>query len=107
MQVLTQAASLEDATDVVREYIKFCEENIVPSEIVKMLSDNESWITKELKTTINEKKIQENSGNKMESKLIETKLNKQIRRQKECLSNRWGSSSRMVMPGKHRRVLKH
>lgn len=55
--VLTQPASLEDVTDVVTEYIKSCEENIVPSKAVKIFSNNKPWITKELKTTINEKKI--------------------------------------------------
>ncbi len=78
-QVLTQAASLEDATDVMTKYIKFCEENIVPLKTVKIFSFNKTWVTKELKTTIIKKNIAFNSANKTESKLIQAKFNKQIK----------------------------
>lgn len=70
-EVLTEGNSLEEATDVVTHYITFCEEMIVPTKTVKVFSNNKAWITKALKTTLNEKKIAFNSGNRIESKLIQ------------------------------------
>jgi hypothetical protein len=53
----TEADSLEEATDVVTEYIKFCEGNIIPSKTVKIFSNNKPWMTKELKTTTQNNKM--------------------------------------------------
>lgn len=78
-EVPTQGNSLEEATDVVTNYITFCEEMVVPTKTVKVFSNNKPWITKALKSTLNEKKIAYLSGNKIESKLIQNKLNKQIK----------------------------
>ena len=78
-EVLTQGNSLEEATDVVTDYITFCEAMVVPTKTVKVFSNNKPWITKALKSTLNEKKIAFFSGNKIESKLIKKKLNKQLK----------------------------
>lgn len=74
-EVLIQEISLEEATEVVTYYITFCEEMIVPTKTVKVFSNNKPWITKALKSNLNEKKIAFNSGNKIESKLIQNTVN--------------------------------
>lgn len=69
--MLTEGSSLEEATDTVTHCIIFCEEMIVLKKTVKVFSNNKPWITKALKKTLNEKKIAFNSGNRIESKLIQ------------------------------------
>lgn len=52
---------------------------IVHTKTVKEFSNDKPRITKALKTTLSEKKIAFNSGNRIESKLIQNKLNKEIK----------------------------
>ena len=87
-EVLMQDNSLEEAADVVTDYIHFCEAMIVPTKTVKVFSNNKPWITKALKSTLNEKKIAFFSGNKIESKLIQNKLNKQLKAAKREYKDR-------------------
>lgn len=79
---------LEEATDVVTDYITFCKEMIVPTKTVKVFSNNKPWISKALKTTLNEKKVALNSGNRIESKLIQNRLNKEIKAAKRGYKER-------------------
>lgn len=63
---------------MVTDYIKFCEDMIVPSKIIKIFTNYKPWITKKLKSTINEKKIAFISGkNMIQQKIIQAKLNKE------------------------------
>lgn len=77
--VFTDGSSLEEATEVVTHHITFCEEMIVPTKTVKVFSNNKPWITKALKKTLNKKKIAFNSENRIKSKLIQNRLNKEIK----------------------------
>ena len=49
--------SVEEATDVVTNYLTFCEAMVVPTNTVKVFSNNKPWITKALKSTLNVKEI--------------------------------------------------
>lgn len=77
--VFTEGASLEEATEAITDCIHFCEEMIVPSKTVHLFSNNKPWITKDLKTTLNEKNIAFTTGNKVEGKLIQSKLKMQMK----------------------------
>ena len=47
--------------------------------LLRFFYNNKPWIRKALKSTLNEKKIAFFSGNKIESKLIQNILNKQLK----------------------------
>ena len=53
--VLTENESDFDA-DVITEYINFCVECNLPTKSVKSFPNNKPWVTKDLKTLLNEKK---------------------------------------------------
>ena len=61
---------------------------IVPTKTVKVFSNNKPWITKARKRTPNEKKIAFNSGNRIESKIIQNRLNKEIKAAKRGYKER-------------------
>lgn len=81
-RTLTDGTSLEEAIDIITDYILFCEDMIVPTKTVKVFSNNKPWITKELKNILNQKKIAFTSGNRTEAKLIQARLNKAIKEAK-------------------------
>lgn len=87
-EVLTQGSSLEEATEVVSHYITFCEEMTIATKSVKVFSNNKPWITKALKKTLNEKKIAFKSGNTIELKHIQNRLNKEIKAAKRNYKER-------------------
>ncbi len=86
--VLTEGNSLEEATDVVTSYITFCTEMLVPIKTIRVFPNNKQWITKSPKTTLNEKKLAFNSGNKQEGKIIQNRLNKEIKSAKRAYKDR-------------------
>ena len=53
---LLMDGGLENNVDTVSEYIKFCEDMIVPQKQVKCFPNNKPCVTKDLKETLNKKK---------------------------------------------------
>ena len=49
-------SDLETNVDVVSEYINFCVDNVITKKEVKCFPNNKPWVTKELKSILNEKK---------------------------------------------------
>lgn len=47
---------LEEATDLITDYINFCVDNVVPTKNILHFPNNKLFITKEVKDCINEKK---------------------------------------------------
>ena len=47
---------IDKISEVVTDYINYCTENIVPTKRVKCFANNKPWVTKGLKTILNEKK---------------------------------------------------
>ncbi len=76
---LESSVDVDEATDVVTEYIQFCENMIIPSKNVKIYPNNKPWVTKALKGTINEKKVAFQTGNKEERRKVQRKLRDEIR----------------------------
>ena len=48
--------NIDKISEVVTDYINYCMENIVPTKRVKCFANNKPWVTKGLKTILNEKK---------------------------------------------------
>ena len=73
--VLTDScADVKEAADVVWDYIRFCEDMIIPAKSIKAFPKNKPWITKSIKTLLNEKKIAFRIGDKEHRKQIQTRL---------------------------------
>jgi hypothetical protein len=79
---LNSSENVSEAADVISEYIKFCEDVVVPTKSVKIYPNNKPWITKSLKATLNEKKRAFQEGNIVERKLVQAKLRLEIKNAK-------------------------
>ena len=74
---------LDEANDVVTDYIKFCESVCIKTKTIKSFPNNKPWVTKEIKEVINEKKRAFAEGNKDKIKAVQKKLSKMIREGKD------------------------
>ena len=54
-EVLIENTSLEAAVEVVTDYIKFCENMIVPEKAIKIYPNNKPWVDKQCKVFLNNK----------------------------------------------------
>ena len=78
--VLTDScADVNEAADVVCDYIRFCED-IIPTKTIKVFPNNKPWITKSIKTLLNKKKIAFQTGDKEHRKQIQTRLRAELRK---------------------------
>ena len=59
--------NVSEAADVVSNYIVFCEDMLISSKTVKVFPNNKTWISKSIKSTLNEKKIAFQTGDRAES----------------------------------------
>ncbi|KAI3362904.1 hypothetical protein L3Q82_011503 [Scortum barcoo] len=48
---------IDNMTDCITEYIRFCEDTTVPAQTVHCFSNNKPWITRDLKALLNKKKM--------------------------------------------------
>ena len=75
--------NVHDATEVVSDYISFCEDAIIPTKTIKIFPNNKPWIyTKSLKSTLNEKKNAFQARDRHERKRIQLKLRKEFKESK-------------------------
>ena len=51
--------NVSELADTVCQYINFCVQTIVPVKTIKVFSNNKPWVTKDIKDTLNKKKIWE------------------------------------------------
>ena len=79
---IDSSSDIDELTETVSSYIKFCEDLIVPSKKVKCYSNNKPWITKDVKQIINQKKDAYRRGDKTELKEIQKELNIAIKTEK-------------------------
>jgi hypothetical protein len=79
-EVFQQAChSLEELVVTITDYITFCVDTIIPTKTVKIYANNKPWIDKELKSLLNEKKRAFCAGNKVQVKVVQKKINAQIK----------------------------
>ena len=53
--MIESSTSIDQATDVITSYIRFCEDNIVSKKSIKIFPNNNPWVTKRIKNTLNVK----------------------------------------------------
>ena len=70
--------TVNEATYVISDYISFCEDMIIPQKSVKVYPNNKPWISKSLKSTLNQKKIAFQCGNKNDRTSVQEILRKEI-----------------------------
>ena len=75
--------NIDKISEVVTDYINYCSENIVPTKRVKCFSNNKPWLTKGLKTILNEKKQAFKEHYRSRVKHINKELKKEIARSKK------------------------
>ena len=74
---------LDEANDVVTDYIKFCESLCIETKTIKYFPNNKPWVTKEIKGVINEKKRAYAEGNEEKIKSVQKKLSNMIKEGKD------------------------
>lgn len=74
--------------DTVTSYITFCMDSVIPSKKVVIFPNNKPWVTKELKSAINKKKIIFYSGNPLEKKTASREVKVGIRKAKMIYRNK-------------------
>ena len=77
--MIESCTSIDQATDVITSYIRFCEDNIVSKKSIKIFLNNKPWVTKRIKYTLNEKKIAFQSGSLVDRKIVQAKLRKELK----------------------------
>ena len=85
---IDSADSLDNATDVISDYISFCENSIIPTKKVKIFPNNKPYISKSLKHTINQNKISFQTGDTIEQKRVQIILTSEIREAKKEYTDR-------------------
>ena len=65
--------SVGDAADVVSSYVTFFEDMLIPRKTVKVFPNNKAWISKSIKSTLNEKKISFQTRDRAERKRVRAK----------------------------------
>ena len=71
--------NVSEAADVVSSYIGFCEDILIATKSVKVFANNNTWISKSIKSTLNEKKIAFQTGDRAERKRVQAKLTRELR----------------------------
>ena len=75
---IDNADGLNELTDTVTEYIKFCKESVVPVKEIKIYPNNKPWITKDIKDLLNKKNEAFGKRDRESLKCIQKKLDKSI-----------------------------
>ena len=80
--VLTVGKNVHETADVLSSYIQFCEEVNVHSKTVRICPNSKPWITKDLKKQIIDRNRLFAEGKKVEGKIADKEIKKQIRENK-------------------------
>lgn len=74
---------IDNMTDCITEYIRFCEDTTIPARTVACFSNNKPWITSDLKALLNEKKRAFRSGDREEQRRVQHRLRDMLRKCKD------------------------
>ena len=79
--VITEGCTdIDQITDVITSYIKFCVDSIIPTKTIKVYPNNKPWVTKEMKTYLNLKKIAYQQRDIQKLKDAQRDINNHIRK---------------------------
>ena len=74
---------LNEATDVITDYINFCVDNIIPKKHVLHFPNNKPYITQDIKACINKKKMAFKAKDRAEIAAAQKELNKMLRKARD------------------------
>lgn len=80
---LFHSLDLEEATDTITDYIKFCKDNVLTKKSITMNPNNKSYISKEIKECIVQRKVAFKNGDILSMKNMQKELNQKIENCKE------------------------
>lgn len=69
---------INTSVDIFNSYFQFCFDMLVPTKVIKIYPNNKPWVTKELKTMLNEKRRYMVNGDSTQQKAVQKKINKKI-----------------------------
>ena len=75
---LDASENVDEAVNVVTDYINHCVQNIIPTKTIKLFPNNKMHVTKEIKETINLKRQAHSRGDKVEENILKGKLRSQL-----------------------------
>ncbi|KAK7925826.1 hypothetical protein WMY93_008136 [Mugilogobius chulae] len=81
------AATLDELTDTVTSYVKFCVETCIPTKTVKTYSNNKPWFTKDIRTLHKKKNQAYTDGNESLYRAAKYELRAAIRKAKSKYAN--------------------
>ena len=94
---LESAVNINELTESVVQYIKFCMDDCIPTKLCKFYSNNKPWITKHIKVILNRRK-QIFGKNRIEGRLqIQRELRIEIRREKKKYKEKLRSTYKKII----------
>ena len=76
--LFNSASSLDEATDAITSYVKFCVDTIIPRKTFKMFPNNKPWVTKELRDLLKVKNGALINGNKTRVKEVQREIKRLV-----------------------------
>lgn len=70
---------IDELTDVVSSYVSFCEASIIPRKEIFIYPNNKPWVSKSVKTVIDQKNICFSQGDTVQFKELQKHLQKEIK----------------------------
>ncbi|KAK0135139.1 putative RNA-directed DNA polymerase from transposon X-element [Merluccius polli] len=70
---------IDSVTDCITEYIRFCEDTVVPTRSVRCFPNNKPWITSDLKALLNKKKRAFRTGDREELRKVQREVRDMLR----------------------------
>lgn len=88
---------IDDMTDCITEYIRFCEHTTTPTRTVHCFPNNKPLITSDLKALLNKKKRAFRSGDREELRRVQHELREMLRGVKTATGGTWRPNSSRTM----------
>ena len=94
---LDASENVDEAVNVMTDYVNNCVQNIIPTKTIKLFPNNKAHVTKEIKETINLKKQAHIQGNKIEENKLKGALRAQLveskRKEKEKVESKFATKN--------------
>ena len=70
---------IDEATEVITDYIHFCADNVVTKKDITLYPNNKPYITKSVKDCIDRKKLALKNNDRVGLKMVQRELNQRLR----------------------------
>ena len=81
--VLTDASTIDMATEVVTDYVKFCEDMIIPKRKIRIFPNSKPWVSKDIRDLLRRKQLAFKTGDLVEKRKLQNELSQHIRQSKK------------------------